>query len=90
MSTVNRTEEVVEVIKKKAIKAGDIAIEAAMHQMADESAVTLSVGVGLFNGLKRTGDLKTGVKAGLTTYGLIGGLNAIYNVARRWDEIKKA
>lgn len=86
--TVNK--ETVEKLKRRGLVAADVAISAAMKQMADEKTVIWSAGIGLIQGLKYNGSLKRGIKAGLTAHGVIGGVNAMWNVARNWDKISKS
>lgn len=90
MEKLTITNEMVENIKRKGAVMGNIALNAAMKQMADKSGVQLAVGVGLVQGLKYRGNLKRGIKAGLVTYGMMAGINAVVNVADKWDIIQKS
>lgn len=81
--------ETVENLKNKGKTIGDIAVGAAMKQIADPATISLGLGVGLIQGLKRNGSFKRGVKAGLTTVGVFAGANIIMNVADKWDVIKR-
>ena len=58
--------------------------------LTDPNVHALAVGVGLQQGLKYKGSFKSGVKAGLATYGatIVGW--SIYNVANNIDVIKEA
>lgn len=83
------TNEMVGKLKRCGLKAGDIALSAAMTQIGDRATAQIAIGAGIMQGLKYRGNFKRGIKAGLVTYGVIAGTNAIMNVASNWDVIKK-
>lgn len=45
--------------------------------------------IGLHQGLKYKGSIKTGTLSGLAVLGVISGANGIYNIVLNWDEIMK-
>lgn len=89
MENFTITKETVEMLKRKGKLIGDIAVSSVMKEIANETTVKMGVGVGLLQGLKYNGNLKRGVKAGLTTVGVVAGMNAVMNIASNWDNIKK-
>lgn len=90
MENLQMNKEMVEKLKRKGLVACDIAISSAMKQMADPATAKVAVGIGLYQGLKYRGNFKRGLKAGLVTYGVMAGFNAIGNVAEKWDDIKRS
>jgi hypothetical protein len=90
MDKITSSEVKVEDLKRKGKVACTIAVGAAIKQMGDKSTVQWALGVGVIQGLKYSGSIKRGVKAGLATYGAFAGANAVMNIARSWDVIKKS
>lgn len=81
--------ETVEKLKRQGLKAGDIAVSAAMNTISSDNSLRVSVGVGLLQGLKYRGNLKRGIKAGVATMGVMVGIDIVTNVASNWEIIKK-
>lgn len=79
-------EEVINKLKGKGVNAVDVAVSAAMAQLADQGTSKTALSVGFLQGMIRQ-DIKIGIKAGLATYGVMAGANAIMNVAKKWDEL---
>lgn len=75
---------------RKADKVKEIAKDSVIAVLRDENVHLISAGVGLMQGLKYSGNLKRGIKAGLATYGTIAASNIVYSIARRYDEIDRA
>lgn len=83
-------------IKKMGNKLGrmtkktiDISIGGFMEQVSDKDTMTLAGMLGAFSGLA-TGKLNSGAKTGAKTLVIFGSASAIYNVAAKWNEIRKA
>lgn len=89
MEKITITNEMVEKLKRQGIKVADIAVTSAMNTIANNNSLKVSVGVGLMQGLKYRGNFKRGVKAGVTTMGVLVGIDVVTNVAGNWELIKK-
>lgn len=90
MITINIDKEKEEKLVSKAKVIGDIAIKAAVRTLREENTYKWAGGIGLWQGLKYRGDFNRGIKAGLTTAGVLVAMNVIANVANQYDDIKNA
>lgn len=61
-----------------------------VEQVCDESAVSIGLATGFYQGLKYNGSFKRGLKAGVITIGAIGAANGAMNVIKNWDTIVEA
>jgi len=48
-----------------------------------------AISIGLYQGLKYKGSLRTGLAGGLATLGVFAGASGVYNIVANWDKIEK-
>ena len=72
----------------RGLTAGALVFKKAfIEQVCDESAVSIGLATGFYQGLKYNGNFKRGLKAGVVTIGVIGAANGVVNVIKNWDTI---
>lgn len=62
---------------------------AALSQLKQEDTLIMSVGAGLYQGLKYTGNFKRGLKTAVTVAVVLASVNGIQNVITNMDKIKE-
>lgn len=78
----------IEDLKRKAKVIKDIAVDRSLAQLEDPRTLTIAGAAGLWQGLKYKGDLKLGFKAGLSTAGVMIGINVVNGLVQNVDKIK--
>lgn len=59
-------------------------------EAADPNCMSLAAAVGLYQGLKYKGSIKSGVKGSLATIVVFGTVNAVTNVVDNWELVKES
>lgn len=59
-------------------------------EVADPKALSFVGIVGLTQGLKYKGSIKSGLKGSLATFMVIGAVNSVTNVVDNWELVKKS
>lgn len=80
----------VDALKRKGVKAIDIAVNSAMGTISHDGTFKLAATVGLVQGLKYSGNFNRGIKAGVTTMAVMVSIDVVRNVANNWEVIKNA
>jgi len=57
-------------------------------QLSQEWTWGATAVIGLHQGLKYKGNIKTGISGGLAVLIVLAGMNGAYNIASHWDKIK--
>lgn len=76
-------------IVNKAKFIGTVLIGGAKTQLKQEWVWGLAAVVGLQQGLKYKGSIKTGIAGGTAVLAVLSGANALWNVASEWDKIQQ-
>lgn len=79
-----------EKLKRQVNTLGRIAVKSAGLQLKQGHTYVTAGTVGLVQGLKYGGDFKRGIKAGIVSVGVLATVNAVANVAEKWDYIKNS
>lgn len=77
-------------LQRQATIIKEIAIGSAKLVLEDERSYALAGTVGLIQGLKYNGSLNRGVKAGVSTMGVMVGVNIVRNIVGNFEGIKNA
>ncbi len=76
-------------ISEKANFVGKVFIGGVKRELQEEWLWGMAAGIGLYQGLKYKGNIKTGIAGGLAVLVVVAGANGVYNVVAHWDKIKK-
>lgn len=74
----------------KAKMAGKLFVAGAVKQLTDDSTLVTAVTVGLYQGMKYTGNAKRGLIAGAVTAGAISAVNGAATLIKNQEVIKVA
>ncbi len=77
-------------ILEKSNFIGQVFMGGVKAQMKQEWTWAAAAAIGLQQGLKYKGSIKTGIAGGLAVVTVLAGANGIYNIAAHWDKIKEA
>ena len=76
-------------LKKRVKVTGKLFKDCFVFQVTDPKTITSSALVGIQQGMKYTGDVRRGLKAGAVTLGVLGAVNGTVNVLVNASKIKK-
>lgn len=76
--------------KRQVRRIREISIGSLMVQAQAPGTYTVALTVGLVRGLRSESTFKSGMKAGLVTYGVVLGTNVVFNLAKNIDDIVNA
>lgn len=74
-------------LRRQAKRIREIAVGSLIVQAQAPGTYTVSLTVGLIQGLKGEGGFKRGIKAGLMTYSIVLGTNVVFNLAKNIDDV---
>ena len=69
---------------------GTVFMGGVKAQLNQEWTWGAAASIGLHQGLKYKGNIKTGLSGGLAVLMVLAGANGIYNITSHWDKIKIA
>lgn len=75
-------------ILEKSNFIGTVFMDGVKAQLKQELTWTAAAVIGLSQGLKYKGSIKTGLVGGLAVVTVLAGANGIYNITSCWDKIK--
>lgn len=76
-------------ILKKGNLIGKVFMDGVKVQLEQEWTWAAAATIGLYQGLKYKGNIKTGVAGGLAVLVVLSGASGVYNVVRNWSSIKE-
>ena len=76
-------------LKKRVKVTGKLFKDGFVEQVTDPKTITSSALVGIQQGMKYTGDVRRGLKAGAVTLWVLGAVNGTVNVLVNASKIKK-
>ena len=77
-------------LKRQIRNARIIALASVGKQLTAGHTYSAAATVGIVQGMKYGGNFKRGIKAGLVTVGVLCTVNAVANVADKWEDIKNS
>ena len=76
-------------ILEKSNIIGTVFMGGVKAQLKQEWTWGAAATIGLHQGLKYKGDIKTGLSGGLAVLIVLSAANGIYNITSHWDELKQ-
>lgn len=77
-------------ILEKSDFIGKVFMGGAKAQLKQEWTWAAATAIGLQQGLKYKGSIRTGLSGGIAVVTVLAAANGIYNIAAHWDQIKEA
>lgn len=75
---------------EKANFVSTVFIGGVKKQLKEEVTWGTALTLGLYQGLKYKGNIKSGLITGVTVLGMTSAANGVYNIVYHWDKIKEA
>ena len=77
-------------ILEKSNFIGTVFMGGVKAQLKQEWTWAAAAAIGLTQGLKYKGSIRTGLSGGVAVVTVLAAANGIYNIAAHWDKIKEA